>query len=252
MDERMNELQGYAASLQLGYVSSHLSELIHQAQVENPTYLEYTINLFKTEVEVRKEREIARRMKRARLPRNCNLDKFDFSHGCGMTQHKLRQLRELMWVEQSYNLILMGPSGTGKTFLAAGLIYDVVSNRKNAEFRTMEEIVHIIRCKDSLPNAMAAYNRILRCAALCIDEITLMPLKRDEAVAFFHLINALHEKTSIIITTNKKPTEWVDIFGDKDLTAALLDRVLFHCEIIKLSGSSYRMDNRSGFLNKEQ
>ena len=102
-----------------------------------------------------------------------------------------------------------------------------------------------------MPKSMAAYNRILRCQAICIDEITLMPLKREEAVAFFNLINALHEKTSIIITTNKAPTEWVEIFGDEALTTAILDRILFHCDVIKLDGSSYRMDNRSGFLKEE-
>ena len=113
---------------------------------------------------------------------------------------------------------------------------------------TMEELVRILRTKDTLPKSMSAYNRILRCNLLCIDEITLMPLKREEAVAFFNLINALHEKTSVIITTNKAPTEWVGIFGDEALTSAILDRLLFHCDVIKLDGSSYRMDNRSGFL----
>lgn len=248
VDNRMAELQEYASALHLGYLREHLSEIIHQAQVDSPTFLEYTISLMRAEVEARTEKELARRIRMAHLPRNCNLDKFDFTHGCGMTRNKLRQLRELLWVEQTYNLILMGPSGTGKTLLAAGLIYDIVRQRKNAEFRTMEEIVRIVRMKDSTPKAMASYNRILRCSALCIDEITLMPLKRDEAVAVFHLINALHERTSIIITTNKAPTEWVEIFGDKDLTSAILDRVLYHCECIRLDGNSYRMDNRSGFL----
>ncbi|MBR1783804.1 MAG: IS21-like element helper ATPase IstB [Bacteroidales bacterium] len=247
-ESRINELLKYANTLQLSYLAAHFPEILHQAQVENPTYLEYSINTLKTEVDVRREREIVRRIKRAHLPRNCDLDKFDFTHGSGMTKHRLGQLRELLWVDQAYNIILMGPSGTGKTYIAAGLIYDAVMSRRNAMFGTMEEYVRILRTKDSLPKSMSAYNRILRCNLLCIDEITLMPLKREEAVAFFNLINALHEKTSIIITTNKAPTEWVEIFGDEALTSAILDRVLFHCDVIKLDGSSYRMDNRSGFL----
>ncbi len=247
-ESRINELRGYTTTLQLSYLSAHLSEILHQAQVEGPTYLEYSISMLKSEVEARKEREIKRRIKRAHLPRNCDLDKFDFSHGSGMTKHKLGQLRELLWVDQAYNIILMGPAGTGKTFIASGLIYDAVMHRKNAMFGTMEEFVRILRTKDTLPKSMSAYNRILRCNLLCIDEITLMPLKREEAVAFFNLINALHEKASIIITTNKAPTEWVEIFGDEALTSAILDRVLFHCDVIRLDGPSYRMDNRSGFL----
>lgn len=242
----MNELLEYTSTLQLGYLTAHLQEILHQAQVDNPTYLEYSVTMLRAEVEARKEREILRRTKRAHLPRNCDLNKFDFTHGSGMTKHRLGQLRELLWVDQAYNIILMGPSGTGKTDIAAGLIYDAVMSRKKAMFGTMKEYVRIIRTKDTLPKSMAAYIRLLRCSLICIDEITLMPLKREEAVAFFNLINSLHEKTSIIITTNKAPTEWVEIFGDEALTSAILDRVLFHCDVIKLDGSSYRWTTAPG------
>lgn len=235
-ESSINELLEYAKTLQLSYLYAHLPEILHQAQVDSPTYLDFSKSMFKTEVDTRREREILRRIRRAHLPRNCNLDRFDFSHGSGMTKHKLAQLRELLWVDQAYNIILMGPAGTGKTFIASGLIYDAVMHRKNAMFGTMEELVRILRTKDTLPKSMSAYNRILRCNLLCIDEITLMPLKREEAVAFFNLINALHEKTSVIITTNKAPTEWVGIFGDEALTSAILDRLLFHCDVIKLDG----------------
>jgi DNA replication protein DnaC len=78
----------------------------------------------------------------------------------------------------------------------------------------------------------------------------LMPMKKNEAVAFFNLINSLHEKASIIITTNKAPTEWVEILQDEVIATALLDRLLYHCDVIKLVGTSYRMENRSSFLEK--
>jgi DNA replication protein DnaC len=72
----------------------------------------------------------------------------------------------------------------------------------------------------------------------------LFPVKREEATAFFNLINTLHEKTSIIITTNKAPTEWVETLNDEILASALLDRLLYRCEVIKFTGSSYRLENR--------
>ena len=75
-------------------------------------------------------------------------------------------------------------------------------------------------------------------------------MKKEEAVAFFNLINILHEKASVIITTNKAPTEWVSILQDEVLATALLDRLLYRCDVVKLSGTSYRMENRSGFLGK--
>ena len=54
----------------------------------------------------------------------------------------------------------------------------------------------------------------------------------------------MHEKTSLIITTNKSPKDWSDVLKDTVLTTALLDRILYRCEIIKLTGKSYRMENR--------
>ena len=84
----------------------------------------------------------------------------------------------------------------------------------------------------------------------CFSLNLLRPMKKEEAVACFNLVNLLYENASLVITTNKAPTEWVEILQDEVLATALLDRILYHCDIIKLTGSSYRMENRSGFLNK--
>ena len=92
--------------------------------------------------------------------------------------------------------------------------------------------------------AVMTYNKILRAQLLAIDDIMLFPVKREEATAFFNLVNTLHEKTSIIITTNKAPTEWVETLNDEILASALLDRLLYRCEVIKFTGSSYRLENR--------
>lgn len=78
----------------------------------------------------------------------------------------------------------------------------------------------------------------------------LLPVKREDAAGFFNLINTLHEKTSIIITTNKAPTEWIQTLDEEVITTALLDRLLYKCEVIKLSGTSYRFENRKTIFNQ--
>ena len=186
------------------------------------------------------------------MPRNCDLDRFDFNHSAGITKPQLKQLRELVWLDQMYNLIFMGPAGTGKTFMAAGLVRDAVMRGYRAQFITMDSLINILRMKDMTSSAMSAYSGILKCNLIAIDDIMLMPMKKEESVAFFNLINALHEKASVIITTNKAPTEWVEVLQDEVLATALLDRLLFHCDVVKLVGSSYRMENRSGFLAKNK
>ena len=80
----------------------------------------------------------------------------------------------------------------------------------------------------------------------------LFPVKKEDAVGFFNLINTLHEKTSVIITTNKAPTEWAQTLDDEVLATALLDRLLYRCEVVKLTGNSYRMENRKTIFENER
>lgn len=247
----MDELRTYAKALRLRNLRSNCSDIVHKAQIDNPSYLDFILEILKTEVTVRQQNELVKRMRLAKLPRICDLDDFDFNHSAGITKPQLKQLRELVWLDQLYNIIFMGPSGTGKTYMTAGLIRDAVMKGYKAQFITMDSLINILRMKDISSSALKAYNNLAKCSLLGIDDIMLMPMKKDEAVAFFNLINTLHEKTSIIITTNKAPTEWVEILQDEVLATALLDRLLYRCDVVKLTGTSYRMENRSGFLEKQ-
>jgi DNA replication protein DnaC len=85
---------------------------------------------------------------------------------------------------------------------------------------------------------------------IVIDDIMLFPVEKTVAVSHFNFINQLYEKTSFIITTNKKPAEWAAILGDEVLATALLDRLLYRCEIINLTGKSYRIKNRKTIFNE--
>jgi len=98
--------------------------------------------------------------------------------------------------------------------------------------------------KDITVSAMNAYNRLLKAHVLAIDDIMLFPINKAQAVAFFNIINYLHEQASIIITTNKSPKHWAETLEEEVLATALLDRVLYRCEVVKLKGASYRMKNR--------
>lgn len=97
---------------------------------------------------------------------------------------------------------------------------------------------------------MSAYNRLLKAHLVAIDDIMLMPIKSDEATGFFNLINALHEKCSVVITTNKTPVEWAQTLDDEVLASALLNRLLYKCQVIRLSGVSYRMENRKSIFEQ--
>ena len=142
----------------------------------------------------------------------------------------------------------MGPSGTGKAFIASGLCYDAVKAGYKAYFRTMEDIVNTLKTKDVVKTQQAEYRKLLKANLIVLDDIMLFPLEKSLAVSFFNFINHVYESTSIIITTNRKPTEWAKLLDDEVIATALLDRLLYRCEIINLTGESYRLQNRKSFF----
>ena len=79
---------------------------------------------------------------------------------------------------------------------------------------------------------------------LVADDIMMFPMEKKQAVSLFNLVDHLHQNASKIVTTNKSPDEWVKVLDDEVLATAILDRLLYKCEIVKLSGKSFRLDNR--------
>ena len=145
----------------------------------------------------------------------------------------------------------MGPSGIGKTFLAAGLCADAVKKGYKAYFRTMEEIINMLKMKDYTATAMADFKRLNKANLIVIDDIMLFPVEKLQAVALFNFINQIYEKTSFIVTTNKAPSDWAVMLNDEVLATALLDRILYHSEVINLSGKSFRLKNRKTIFEPE-
>jgi len=123
-----------------------------------------------------------------------DLDQYDYAVNNGVSKTMLMQLRELNWIEQLFNIILMGPSGTGKTCIAAGLCHEAVKKGYRAYFRTMEEIASILKMKDITRTAAADYKRLCRAHLVVIDDIMMFPVEKEVAVSLFHFINQLFEK----------------------------------------------------------
>jgi DNA replication protein DnaC len=237
-------IKNYCQQFKMGGIFSNLDQLILKAESEAIGYMDYTVNLFGTEATHREQNDIKKRFKAAKLPRSSDLTAYDHGFENGLSKTRLNQLRELNWLDQVYNIILMGPSGTGKTFLAAGLCSDALQKGYKAYFRTMEELINMLKMKDFTRTAMAEYKRLSKASLIVIDDIMLFPVEKNQAVNLFNFINTLYERTSFIITTNKKPTEWATMLNDEVLATALLDRLMYQCEIINLTGKSYRMKNR--------
>ena len=124
------KLKAHAKRLRLYNIANRMDSILHHAQEEKPTYPEFLSLVLGTEVEMKERKDYERRLVAARLPRKHDLDEYDYNFYEGIDRRQMKELRELVWLREAYNLILMGPSGTGKTFLAAGLVFDARSEER--------------------------------------------------------------------------------------------------------------------------
>ncbi|MCJ7615204.1 MAG: IS21-like element helper ATPase IstB [Desulfobacterales bacterium] len=244
METKTQTIKEYALQLRLSGIQDQVEEVIQKATEDKCSYLDFSLRLLETEINQRNQRDLERRINTAKLPVNHNLDQYDYSFVNGISKQQLNQLRECLWLEQNYNVVLMGPSGTGKTYIAAGLCNDALKKGYRAYFRTMEQVNETLIMKDITRSALIEYNKLLKAHLLVIDDIMMFALEKKQAVQLFNFINHLYERASFIVTTNKSPEEWVKMLDDEVIVTALLDRILYHCEVVRLSGKSYRLQNR--------
>jgi DNA replication protein DnaC len=154
-------------------------------------------------------------------------------------------MKELTWLEQCFNIILLGPPGVGKTHLATGLGIEEINQGYQVSFIPMGELVHILKTQEISRKSQIKLKRMIDSDLVIIDDLIYMAMDQREANQFFHLINQFYDHTSIILTSNKGPEEWGELLGDPGITTAILDRIIHRAEVIHLNGDSYRMKHRT-------
>lgn len=244
METQKQRIRELCSTFYLSGMYAGVEQHIILAEQQGMGFIEFTSGLLELESVYRRERDLSKRLKTAWLPQMSHLEQYQSDSETGLPPVRLKQLRELNWLDQVFNIVLMGPSGTGKTFLAAGLCRDAVKAGYNAYFRKMDDLVTMLKTKEYVKTQQNEYKRLLKANLIVIDDIMLFPLEKNMAVAFFNFINQIYESTSIVITTNKKPTDWSKQLDDEVIATALLDRLLYHCEVINFTGESHRLKNR--------
>jgi len=206
MSQSVSELQQDFRQLRLAETADALPQILREAEMASWTYIEFLSAITNHERAKRDAKSLERRMKWARFPFIKSLSEFNLEEQTALTARQLKQLKQLNWLEQQYNLILLGPPGVGKTFLAVGLGIEAVNHGFKVYFVTMGELVQLLKSEE-------------------FSSKSKIQLK-------FHLVNHLYERSSIILTSNKSPEQWGELIGDQGITTAILDRLLHRVEII--------------------
>ena len=220
-----------------------------EAEESECSYLTFLTHLLEYEKKRREEKQLEKRLKWATFPFHKTLDEFDLKEQQSLSKKHMNQLKEMIWLEQMYNIIFLGPPGVGKTHLAVGLGLEALYQGYKVMFITMGELIQTLKTEEISRKSQTKLKRIRKADLVIIDDLMFMAINQNEANLFFHLINDLYNNASIILTSNKAPKEWGELLGDPAMTTALLDRILHRAEIIHLNGDSYRMKYRSTIFN---
>lgn len=252
MTSTVELLQEHFRHLRMAETADELPILLRKAEKSSWTYQEFLQELLMHEVKKREEKNVEKRLKWAKFPYLKTLDEFNIEEQTSLSTRQLSQLRELNWLEQQYNLILLGPPGSGKTHISIGLGIEAIQNGYKVAFSTMGELVHLLKTEEYIRKSQIQLKRIKDSDMVIIDDLMYMAMDQREANLLFHLINYLYERSSIILTSNKGPEEWGELIGDQGITTAILDRLLHRVEVIQLNGNdSYRIKHRTTIFGKE-
>lgn len=235
-----------------------INNMMHQLRLEPVNFQELfqegqsplkSVQIFLEEqTKIKEEKATAMRIKRSGMPSKKTLEGFDFGFQQSITKEQMLRLSDFTWLEDAYNVMFLGPPSVGKSHLATALGYLALEKGYAVSFISLDELIKALKTAEITTASKRRIRYLHRSDLIIIDEVGFLPVTRMEANLFFTFVSAMHEKNSLIITSNKGFTEWSDFLGDEVITTAILDRLVFKCEIFNMTGEGYRLKNRKTIL----
>lgn len=241
MIEKLNEKLDI---LDLVKIKEILPNYIHKTSKANLTLTEQLDYLLSEEINSKDARAAEGIIKASNLPFRKTLDDYDFSFQPSVNEKQIRELATLSFIEQKENIVFIGNPGVGKTHLAGALGIEAAKHRNSVYFITCHNLMLKLNKAQKENRLDKQLQHLAQYKVLIIDEIGYLPVDHQGSNLFFQLITKRYTNKSTIVTTNMPFSRWGEVFSDNTLASAVLDRLLHHSHIIRISGNSYRIKDK--------
>lgn len=239
--ERLGE---HLRKLRLLKSVERLEALLQHAASEELPYAEFLEQVLGEEVAAKTTKNIAMRTAMARFPFVKPLESFEFGYQPSIDRKQVQDLASCHFIEHGDNVIVLGPPGVGKTHLAVSLGLKAIEAGYRVLFTTAAHLISTLTkalAEGRLEEKLKLYTTP---RLLIIDEIGYLPIDRQGANLFFQLISRRYERGPMVLTSNQSFGAWGEVFGDRVIATAILDRLLHHAVTLNIRGNSYRLKEK--------
>jgi DNA replication protein DnaC len=241
---QLERLQEHLQRLRLFKSRERLEALLQEAIAKEVSYADFLDQVLTEEVASKTAKHISMRTQLARFPFVKGLESFDFSYQPSIDKKQIQALSSCHFVEHGENLVILGPPGVGKTHLAVGLGLKAIEHGYRVLFTTAAVLIAALTkalAEGRLDDKLKVYTMP---RLLIVDEIGYLPIDRQGANLFFQLISRRYERGPMILTSNQSFGSWGEVFGDRVIATAILDRILYHAITLNIRGNSYRLKDK--------
>lgn len=234
-----DEVVDLLRQLRLPHMRRHAPDVLATAKAQRWEPAEAIRALLAEEVAGRQASSVGTRRKAAGFPTGKTFDGWDETTS-SIPAPTQRSLRTLEWITNHENLVVCGPSGTGKTHLLEALGHTAIDNGAHVLWFSLESLGALFRRHRADDTTGRALKRIMRADLICIDDIGLLPVATETAEALYRVVDAAYERRSIALSSNLHPAGFDELMP-KTIANATVDRLLHHAHVVLTAGDSIRL-----------